>query len=94
LWVLNSPELTIVAKLAADLPLSQRFSAVAAGTLCRVPETITAPTRDSSVEVVDREDALTTQRALEPQSLADDATACPNQRHNHDATRDKLQIKR
>ena len=63
-WELCRPELTVVAKLAADFPLGHGFSAVAAGALCRIPEAITAPTRHSSVEVIDRADALSTQRAL------------------------------
>src|SRR6476646_4261587 len=41
-----------------------------------------------------RTDASTTQRALKPHSLAHHATACRNQRYDHDATRDKLQIER
>ena len=63
-WELSRPELTVVAKLAADFPLGQEFSAVGAGALCRVPEAIAAPARDSSVEMVERADAPTTQRAL------------------------------
>ena len=52
LWrELNRPELTMVAKLAADFPLSLGFSAVGAGAPCSIPEAITAPTCDSSVEV-------------------------------------------
>ena len=61
---LSRPKLTVVAKLAADFPLRYRLSAVAAGALCRIPEAITAPTRHSSIEMVDYADALSTQRAL------------------------------
>ena len=44
LWrVLNGTKLTIVA--SADFSLGETFSAVAATALCRIPETITAPTR-------------------------------------------------
>jgi hypothetical protein len=32
----------MIAKLAADFPLGEGFSAVAAGALCRIPEAITA----------------------------------------------------
>ena len=38
--VLRGPELTVVAKLAADFPLGQRLSTVAAGALCRIPEAV------------------------------------------------------
>ena len=84
----------MVAELAADFALGQGFSAVSAGALCRVPEAITAPTRHSSIEVVERADASTTQRALQPHALTHDAAAGRNQRHTDDTTGDKLQIER
>ena len=56
-WELSRPKLTVVAKLAADFPLGQSFSAAAAGALCRIPEAMTTPTRDSAVEMVERANA-------------------------------------
>ena len=91
---LGRPKLTVVSKLAADFPLGQSFSAVAAGALCRIPKAMTTPTRDSAVDMVERADAPGTKRAPQPHSLAHDATTCRDQWHNHGATRDKLQIER
>ena len=39
-WELSRPVLAIVTKLAADFPDGEGFSAVAAGTLSRIPEVI------------------------------------------------------
>ena len=91
---LRRQELTVVAKIAADFPLGQRFAAVAAGALGRIPEAITPPTRDPTVEMVERANAPSTQRALQPHSLAHDAAARRNQWHDDGAAGDKLQIKR
>ena len=63
--VLGAPQLTIVAKLAPDFPLGQRFAAVTASTLRRVSKAITDPARQPWLKVVERADALATERALQ-----------------------------
>jgi len=91
---LYCPELTIVTQLAANVFHRPKLPAFGAGALRRIPKTVAAPTRDPSVDTVEYADASTTQRALYPYLLTHGATARPNQRHDHDATCDKLQIER
>ena len=50
-------DLAIVAELPADFSFRQKLSRSAAGPLCRIPEAIAVPTRDSSVEMIERADA-------------------------------------
>ena len=82
--------MTVVAKLAADFPLGEGLSAITAGALGRIPKAITPPTREPRFEIVERADATSTQRALKPHSLAHDAAACRNQRHDDGASGDEL----
>ena len=91
-WEPGARDLAIVAEFPADFSFRQKLSRSAAGPLCRIPEAIAVPTRDSSVEMIEHADAPSTERTPQPQPLTHDATACPNQRHSHDATGDKLQI--
>jgi integrase len=87
---LYCPELTIVTQLAANVFHRLKLPAFGAGALRPVPKTVAAPTRDSSVKKVERADAASTQGALYPYPLTHGATARPNQRHDYDATCDKL----
>src|SRR6516162_5279386 len=43
------PELTVVAQLAANVFHRPKLPTFGAGALCRVPETVAVPTRDSSI---------------------------------------------
>ena len=63
--------MTVVAKLAADFPLGESFSAITAGALCVIPEAMTTPTRESATDMVKRADAPGTQRASQPHSSLD-----------------------
>jgi hypothetical protein len=91
---LYCPELTIVTQLAANVFHRPELPTFGAGALRRVPKTVAAPARDSSIDTVEYADASTTQRALYPYPRTHGATVRPNQRHDHDATCDKLQIER
>src|SRR5438128_2575453 len=91
---LSRPKLTVIAKLAANFPLGQSFSAVAAGALRRIPQAVAPTTCEHRFEIVERADASTTQRALQSHPLTYDAAACPDHRHDNGATGDKLQIER
>jgi hypothetical protein len=86
--------LTTVAQLAANVFHRPELPAFGAGALRRIPETIAVPTRDPSIDTVEYADASSTQRALYPYPHTHGATLRPNQRHDHDATCDKLQIER
>ena len=93
-WQLRARDLAIVAELPADFSFRQKLPRRAAGALCRVPEVIAVPTGHSAMEMVKRTDAPTTHGAPQAHPLTHDAAACPNQRHNDGATRDKLQVER
>ena len=87
-------DLAIVAEFPPDFSFRQKLSRSAAGALGCIPEAITVPAGDFSVDMIDRANAPTTQRTRKPQPLTHDATVCPNQRHDHSATGDQLQIER
>jgi len=54
------PELTVVAKLAANVSHGPELPAFGAGALRPVPETVAVPTRYSSIKKVERADATST----------------------------------
>src|SRR5262249_42130273 len=78
--------LTIVAELPATFSSRHTLSPSTTGALCRVPEAITATTRQPWFEIVDRADATTTRRALQPRPLTHDTALGPNERYSHGAT--------
>src|ERR1700722_18846839 len=83
-WEPGARDLAIVAEFPADFSFRQKLSRSAAGPLCRIPKAIAVPTRNSSLEMIERADAPGTQRASQPHSLAHDAGLGSNARWDID----------
>ena len=84
--------LAIVAELPTNFSFRQKLSRSTAGPLRRIPEASAAPTRDSSVEMIERADAPATHGAGYPHSLTHDAAACPDERYIDGAAGHQFQI--